>query len=60
MRYWSDFLSAVEARQADIAKSLAAGNAQDYAKYQRLVGEIAGLQMSKDILDNLLREDEDE
>jgi hypothetical protein len=39
---------------------MAQGNAPDYAKYQRLVGEVAGLQAAKDILNNLLQEDQDD
>lgn len=60
MRYVSDFIDAVKVRQAEIAASLANGSASDFQSYQRLVGEYSGLQMSIDILNNLLREDEDD
>jgi hypothetical protein len=60
MRYWNDFLSAVQARQAEISYSLALGNASDYATYQRLVGEVAGLEAAKEMLNNLLKEDQDD
>jgi hypothetical protein len=50
----------VKARQAEIANSLAQGSAGDFSVYQRLVGEYSGLQMSLDILNNLLKEDEDD
>jgi len=60
MRYVSDFLDAIKVRQAEIAASLANGSASDFNSYQRLVGEYSGLQMSIDILNNLLREDEDD
>lgn len=60
MRYVEDFIGAVKARKAEVAESLAHGNAPDYAAYQRLCGVIQGMQASLDILDNLLREEEDE
>tara|TARA_R110000868_G_scaffold126363_2_gene333375 strand:- start:794 stop:979 length:186 start_codon:yes stop_codon:yes gene_type:complete len=60
MRYVSDFIAAIAVRQAEIAASLANGSAGDFNSYQRLVGEYSGLQMSLDILNNLLREDEDD
>ena len=50
----------MKARQAEIAAGLAHGNASDYAVYQRLVGEFQGLQSAMDILNNLLKEDEDD
>jgi len=60
MKLISDFVSAVEARQAEIAQGLAHGNASDYYAYQRLVGENLGLEASLEILNHLLREDEDD
>jgi hypothetical protein len=60
MRYVSDFIAAIEGKQAEISASLANGSASDFNSYQRLVGEYSGLQMSLDILNNLLREDEDD
>ncbi len=60
MKTISDFIGAVKARQAEIAAGLAHGNASDYAVYQRLVGEFQGLQSAMDILNNLLKEDEDD
>ena len=60
MRYVSDFIDAVKARQAEIGRSLLAGNAADFSAYQRLVGEHAGLESALDILNNLLKEDEDD
>jgi hypothetical protein len=56
----SDFIGAVKARQAEIAKGLAHGNASDFNAYQRLVGENLGLEQSLEILNHLLKEDEDE
>lgn len=61
MRYVSDFISAVEARKAEITESLAAGNCVNFESYQRLVGQLQGLNESLAILNNLLKEaDEDE
>ena len=58
MRYVSDFIGAVKARQAEIAESVIAGNCMTYEAYQRLVGINAGLEESLEILNNLLKEDE--
>ena len=60
MKVISDFIGAVKARQAEIAKGLAHGNAADFNAYQRLVGENLGLESSLEILNHLLKEDEDE
>ena len=60
MRIISDFISAVKARQAEIAAGLVHGNAPDYVAYQRLVGENLGLEQSLEILNHLLKEDEDD
>ena len=61
MRYVSDFISAVEARKAEITESLAAGNCVNFESYQRLVGQLQGLNESLAILNNLLKEpNEDE
>ena len=59
MRYISDIISAVEARKTAIEKSLAQGTASNYDCYQRLVGEYAGLAASIDIINNLLKEEEE-
>jgi hypothetical protein len=60
MKLVSDFISAVKARQAEIAKGLAHGNASDFSAYQRLVGENLGLEASLEMLNHLLKEDEDD
>jgi len=41
-------------------QGLSTGNAADYASYQRLVGHIAGLDEALEILNNLLKEDDDD
>ena len=60
MRYISSLISAVKARQEGIRYSLAEGNAVNIESYQRMVGQYAGLQESLDILDNLMKEKDDE
>jgi len=60
MKLVSDFIGAVKARQAEIAKGLAHGNASDFNAYQRLVGENLGLESALEILNHLLKEDEDD
>lgn len=60
MKLVSDFIGAVKARQAEIAQGLAHGNASDFNVYQRLVGENLGLEASLEILNYLLKEDEDD
>ena len=59
MRYISDVISAVEARKVTIEKELAQGTASNFDSYQRLVGEYAGLQTTIDIINNLLKEEEE-
>jgi hypothetical protein len=44
--------------QADIATSLANGNANSYEVYQRLVGEYRGLEQALKAIDQLLTEDQ--
>jgi ABC-type transport system involved in cytochrome c biogenesis ATPase subunit len=57
MRKISDFIGMVKAKQAEIAASLAAGNAADWESYHRMVGHNAGLQEALDVLDNLMKEE---
>jgi len=59
MRYISDIIDAVKARQVAIEQSLAQGTAANYDSYQRLVGEYAGLSTAIDIINNLLKEEEE-
>jgi hypothetical protein len=59
MRYVSDIIDAVKARQVAIEKALAQGSASNYDSYQRLVGEYAGLSTAIDIINNLLKEEEE-
>ena len=48
----------IRLRQAELAQSLALGNAFNWESYQRMVGEYQGLKYTLDALDNILREDE--
>jgi hypothetical protein len=59
MRYVSDFIGAVKARQAEIGNSLMAGHIVNFETYQRLVGQNQGLNEALDILNNLLKEDDE-
>tara|TARA_R110000868_G_scaffold114309_8_gene306340 strand:+ start:6853 stop:7041 length:189 start_codon:yes stop_codon:yes gene_type:complete len=60
MRYISDFIGEIKARQSQIANSLVEGHAVNYETYQRLVGQHQGLAEALVILDNLLKEDIDD
>ncbi len=59
MKTISDLISAIKASQGEIALSLANGHAPSWEAYQRMVGQHQGLQDSLDILNNLLREDDE-
>ena len=60
MKTLGDLIGEVKSRQAEIAASLAAGNAANWEAYHRMVGHYAGLQEALDILNNLMEEDENE
>ena len=60
MKTLSDLIGAVESRQAKIRLSLADGNAASWETYQRMVGHYAGLAESMQILNQLLKEDNDD
>ena len=60
MRYISDFVSAVQSRQQTISESLVNGNAVNIETYQRLVGQHQGLAEALVILNDLLKEDEND
>ena len=59
MRYVADYIHAVEARKAEIRLSIAEGNAANWETYQRMVGHYAGLAESLRILNELLKEDDE-
>ena len=60
MNTTSDLIAAIKARQMEISASLASGMAPTWESYQRLVGNYQGLQESLDILNNLLKEDDED
>jgi uncharacterized membrane protein (UPF0136 family) len=55
----SDLIGQIKASQAEIALSLAQGNALNWDAYQRLVGRHEGLQEALAILDNLMKDDDE-
>ncbi len=59
MRYESDFIGAIKVRQAEIASSLTAGHVVNFETYQRLVGQYAGLEQALNILNDLLKEEDE-
>ena len=46
-------------RQNDLSQSLASGGANDYVQYQRIVGEISGLNFAEQEITTLLGNMED-
>lgn len=60
MRYVSDLIGAIESRQRTIAQSLVSGNAVNFESYQRLVGQHQGLAEALVILNDLLKEPEND
>ena len=59
MKTLGDLIGAIESRQAEIRLSLADGNAATWESYQRMVGHYAGLNESLQILNDLLKEDDE-
>jgi len=57
MNIIGDLIGALKSRQAEIAASLASGNAGTWETYQRMVGNFQGLQESLDILNKLLKDE---
>jgi hypothetical protein len=55
-----DLIGGLKALQGELALSLARGNAPAWEAYQRMVGQYQGIQDALDLLDKLLKEDEDE
>lgn len=47
----------IKLRQAEIAQSLSLGNAFNWESYQRMVGEVQGLQYVLDSIDKMLDEE---
>jgi hypothetical protein len=55
----SDLISAIKDRQKEISQSLLEGHIVNFETYQRLVGQNQGLQEALNILDNLMKEEEE-
>ena len=53
-----DVISAIKARQAEIAFSLGVGNASTWESYQRFVGVYLGHQEVLDAINKMLEEEE--
>lgn len=49
----------IEETQSDIAEALVSGNAGDFNKYQRLVGRADGLKIAKQLINDILLEEEE-
>jgi len=60
MRYVGDYIGAVEAEKRKISESLVSGNATTFDAYQRLVGQHQGLVKALEILNDLLRVEDDD
>ncbi len=56
----SDLIGRIKASQDQIATSLAQGNAPNWDAYQRLVGRNEGLEEALEILNNLMKEDDED
>jgi hypothetical protein len=48
------------AKEATIETVSTGHNIEDYSKYQRILGEIAGLQTALEIIDEVLTEDDEQ
>ena len=59
MNLTNGFLHALKIRQEEIKNSMVNGNFVNFESYQRYVGIYQGLQEALDILDNLIKEEDD-
>jgi hypothetical protein len=55
-----DLIAGIKASQTAISLALAHGKAPNWDAYNRLTGQYQGLQDALDILNNLMKEDENE
>jgi hypothetical protein len=63
LQYSEFLLRKIRERQQTLSRTLSTGSAQDYAQYQRLVGEISGLNFTEQEIVNLhanLEDDDNE
>ena len=59
MKTLGDLIGAITSRQAEIASSLAVGNAANWETYQRMIGQYAGLGEALAILNELMEDDDE-
>jgi hypothetical protein len=59
MKTISDLIGGIKASQGEIALALATGKAPTWEAYHRMVGQHQGLEDALEILNNLLREDDE-
>jgi|TARA_R110002126_G_scaffold13144_2_gene57438 hypothetical protein len=59
MGYIADLIAGIKASQSEISLSLARGNASTWEAYQRMVGQYQGLEQALEILNNILKEPDD-
>jgi hypothetical protein len=59
MELTKGFLHALKLKQEEIKNSMVNGNFVNFESYQRYVGIYQGLQEALDILDNLMKEEDD-
>jgi len=53
LQYSEFLLRKIRERQQTLSRTLSTGSAQDYAQYQRVVGEISGLNFTEQEIVNL-------
>lgn len=53
----AQLIHVIKLRQAEVAQSLASGNAFNWESYQRMVGEVQGMQYVLDSIDKMLDEE---
>lgn len=56
----SDLIARIKAEQTEITAVLQAGTVVNFESYQRLVGQFQGLDEALNIINQLLKEDEDD
>jgi hypothetical protein len=60
MGHIADLIAGIRASQSEISLSLARGNASTWEAYQRMVGQYQGLEQALEILNNILKEPDDD
>jgi hypothetical protein len=60
MGHIADLIAGIRASQGEISLSLARGNASTWEAYQQMVGRYQGLEQALEILNNILKEPDDD